>query len=250
MITADTLGFRYGAGASWTFRRHSFRLGRGRVMAVLGTNGRGKTTLLKTLLGLNRPTEGRVTLAGAIGYVPQASDNAFAYSVLDMVVMGRARHIGAFSAPGRRDYNAARAAIARLGIEALSDRKVPTLSGGERQLVLLARALASECAILVLDEPTSALDFHNQQVMIDTMSALSRKDGLTILFTTHTPHHAMLLADDVLLMRGPEDYDFGPAAEVLTEERLSTLYDIPIRRLDFDHAGRAARAMVPVFTAG
>lgn len=250
MIKADNLGLRYESEGSWTFRRYDFAIRPGTVTAVLGPNGRGKTSLLKTLLGLRRATEGRVRLDGAAGYVPQISAPSFPYSVFETVVMGRARHIGTFRAPDRHDYEAARAAIKRLKIDHLTDRIITTLSGGERQLVLMARALASDCAILVLDEPTSALDYRNQQVVIETIAGLSRKDGLTVVFTTHTPHHAVLLADDVLLMRDPETYDFGPARSVLTEERLSTLYGIAIRRLEYAHAGQTAKAIIPVLSTG
>ena len=194
-IVVDGLSFRYRPGA-WVFRRHSFAVGPGDVWAVLGPNGRGKTTLLKCLLGLLQPAEGAVCVSTRPAHVPQQHRLAFDYTVLDVVLMGRARHIGTFSGPSAEDLEAAREALGRVGMHAFADRWLSQLSGGERQLVMIARALASESDILILDEPASSLDLSNQKRILALLTDLAAQ-GLSIVFTTHDPHHAVVAATSV-----------------------------------------------------
>jgi iron complex transport system ATP-binding protein len=247
VVVADGLGFRYpGGSGGWVFRGLDFSVSRGAVLGILGPNGRGKTTLLKTVLGLVRPGEGSVALAGESGYVPQSSPARIAYTVLNMVVMGRARKIGVFGTPGNADYRAAQRALDRLGIGNFRDRVVTGLSGGERQLVLIARAIASDCSVLVLDEPASALDFRNQQVILSTLRSLA-DEGMTILFTTHNPQHALRIADQVLLMHSADAHSWGPVMDVLTDDNLRRVYDMDVRNLGFDLGQEAHRAILPIF---
>ena len=245
MIRVEDADFRY--RDNWIFRRVNFELRRGQTGAILGPNGRGKTTLLKSIVGLLDLTKGRAWTGGRIGYVAQRNDMAFAYKVLDVVVMGRASHVGLFRTPEARDYRIARHTLDHLGIGAFADRLYSQLSGGERQLVMIARALASECEVLILDEPTSALDFANQALILKTLHRIAAEDGLTVLMTTHVPQHAQRLADMVLLMHGPDRQDWGPATEMLTEERLEALYGVPVKALDIEHEGRSTSALVPLF---
>lgn len=245
MIRVENADFRY--RDDWVFRGVSFDVARGQTGAILGPNGRGKTTLLKSIVGLLSLTHGRATVDGRIGYVAQKNDIAFAYRVLDIVVMGRASHIGLFQTPGTRDYQIARRTLDRLGIGDFAERLYSHLSGGERQLVMIARALASECDVLILDEPTSALDFSNQSLILETLDRITVEDGLTVLMTTHVPQHAQRLADAVLLMHGPECHDRGPAPEMLTEQRLEALYGVPVKALEIEHQGKKESALVPLF---
>ena len=227
----------------WVFRHVTLTVPPGSVTVVLGPNGRGKTTLVRCAAGLLTPDEGSVTHDGPVGFVPQAHGGAFAYRAVDMVVMGRVRHIGLFGTPSRDDLVAAMEAMDRIGVAHLADRQFPTLSGGEQQLVLIARAIASESPALVLDEPTTGLDLHNQAQIL----ALLRKlvaDGLGVLLTTHHPDHALYLADSVVLMGGPEDVRQGSAVELLTEASLSRLYGIDVRIVTYDADGSERRAVV------
>lgn len=239
------LGFAYRPG-EWVLRRCTGTVQPGRVLAILGPNGRGKSTLLKLLLGVLRPQEGRVALQGRAAFVPQLFDTAFGYSALDMVLMGRARHVGLFSQPSARDEAAALAALGRFGIADLAGRAFHDLSGGQRQMVVLARALVAEASVLLLDEPTSALDLHNQALVLQWAGRLARQDGLTVVFTTHHPHHALAVANDALLMLGPEQFVHGPASAVLTEANLRALYGIEMRRVQFQHGGATVETLVPV----
>ena len=147
------------------------------------------------------------------------------------------------------DLSAAYAALERLGIGHFAELPFHQLSGGQRQLVIFARAIAADADILVLDEPTSALDLQNQQHVLRWIYALSREDGLTVLMTTHHPHHALAVADQALLMMGCDSFDIGPARQVLTKEALSTLYGVAMERVSFQHRDRAVETLVPVFEA-
>lgn len=233
MIVADRLGFRYAPEGPFLFQDLTFTLESGRTLVLLGRNGRGKTTLLRILAGLAVPVTGTVRCDGTVGYVPQQFVPAFNYSVFDVVLMGRARHVGLFSQPSSRDRQLAHDALDLVGMAGFAERAVATLSGGERQLVLIARALASEAAILLLDEPASALDFHNQAIMLSMLKRLSRERGLTIVMTTHEPTHALEIADQVALLYGNGRCEQGPVDQLCTEKRLTDLYGIAMDRLEY-----------------
>lgn len=246
MIRVRDIGYRYPRARSWVFERHSFDVVPGTVFSILGPNGRGKTTLLKCVAGVLHPSTGDVSVSRFVGYVPQQFATPFAYTVRDIVVMGRARHIGLFGSPGRRDRSLADQAMEDLGIAWLADRLITSLSGGERQMVMIARALASGAEIMVLDEPTSALDFRNQAIVLAALERLSRQRGMTIVMTTHHPQHALEIADTALLMQGSDRYAVGPADEVLSEARLSDLYGLPIQAATVCLDGRRGTTMIPV----
>lgn len=233
MISAQSVGFRYGADTAWLFRDLSFSLDQGQTLVLLGRNGRGKTTLLKCLAGLIAPTSGAIRSSGTVGYVPQHFASPFAYSVSDVVLMGRARHVGLFSNATAHDRQHAAEALELVGLQAFANRAIGTLSGGERQLVLIARALASEADILLLDEPASALDFRNQAVVLSMLRRLSLERGLTIIMTTHEPTHALEIADRAVLLHGSARSEEGPVASMCTEGKLSELYGLSMRRLDY-----------------
>ena len=197
MIRVEGLAIR--RGDSTVIRDYDFLIERGSTVAILGSNGVGKTSLINVIAGLLRQSEGKVTRDAQVGYVPQLFDVAFDYSVIDIVLMGRARHIGLFGSPRAADYQAAHLSMQRLGIEHLAERSFNTLSGGQRQLAIIAQALTSECDLLILDEPCSALDYRNQATVIAMLDRLRVEHGLTILFTSHSPQHALEIATHVLL---------------------------------------------------
>jgi ABC-type cobalamin/Fe3+-siderophores transport system ATPase subunit len=226
----------------------------GEVLCLLGANGSGKTTLFRTILGLMRPMAGiicvdgeniahwpRQRLAKTLGYVPQAHTPPFAYCVRDVVLMGRSVHSGAFSAPGRRDLAIAEEALDRMGILRLANQRYTELSGGERQLVMIARALAQQTKVLVLDEPTSNLDFANQVLVLRHVKELA-ESGLGLLMTTHYPDFAFLCASRVALMKQGRIIAFDRPEDTLTQASLEEAYETPLRIVD---AGLGVRVVVP-----
>jgi len=232
----------------------SLALGPGEVLCLLGANGSGKTTLFKTILGLLKPMAGRVCIDGedtgrwprqrmakTLGYVPQAHTPPFAFCVRDVVLMARSVHSGPFSSPGKQDMVIAEEALDRLSILRLANEKYTELSGGERQLVLIARALAQQARVLVLDEPTSNLDFGNQMRVLRHVKKLA-ESGLGLLMTTHFPDFAFLCATRVALMKQGRILAVDRPEGTLTQAALEEAYGTPLRVVD---AGLGMRVVVP-----
>lgn len=208
------------------------------VLCLLGPNGSGKSTLFKTMLGLIPALSGsiyvngqtlsqwtRAGLACHIAYVPQALAGTFAFSVHDVVLMGRSARLGHFSGPSRRDHEIAHQCLDQMGIAHLSDRIYTEISGGERQLTLIARALSQEPAVMVMDEPTASLDFGNQIRVLEQIHKM-RGQGMGILLCTHQPDHALGVADRIALLKDGHIRHAGPAASTATIPNLAWLYDL------------------------
>ena len=222
----------------------SFAVAQGTVSCLIGPNGVGKTTLFKTVLGLLHPLSGRVLLAGkdsrsysvkefarTIAYVPQGHIPPFPYTVRDVVVMGRNPQMHELSSPSKEDFQKAEEVLTLLGIEHLAQRDYTQISGGERQLVMIARALAQETQILMMDEPTSHLDYGNENRVLERINALAVL-GYTIIMITHVPSHAFLCADQVIAVGRQGFFSIGSPAQALNEEVLSTLYGIEVQLTD------------------
>jgi iron complex transport system ATP-binding protein len=245
LIETTNLGFRFG-DRPFLWRGIAFTLNAGNILAVLGPNGVGKTTLIKCLAGLLPPTEGKAYRAGAIGYVPQATQLAFSYPVRDVVAMGRARHLGLLGVLKARDRDAISAAIEQSGISDLAEREFTQLSGGERQLALIARALASESKIILLDEPMSSLDLRNQRRVLELFGNLAKLHSVAVVFTTHNPEHAFRVASSVLLIGADLPHAFGPMPDCLSENALSQLYGVDMRIVDIVGNAGTTRHAVPI----
>jgi iron complex transport system ATP-binding protein len=227
-------------------------LEQGEVLALLGPNGGGKTTLLKTLLGILEPQAGEVAIGGRslgaisvrerarlIAYVPQVHVPTFAFTVESVVLMGRTAHGNLFSRPSANDRLVAARVLEQFGIAHLAPRPYTMISGGERQLVLLARALAQEPQFVVLDEPTASLDFGNQGKVMREIRVLAAA-GHGVLFTTHDPNHALRAADRAYLLRAGERIAEGAVASVLTRTQLEELYGAPVETLTDTATGHTA----------
>lgn len=230
-------------------REVSFSLGAGEVLCVLGPNGGGKTTLFRTLLGLLAKHAGSIAVAGTpledlsrseiaqrAGYVPQGHSAYFAFTVREFVLMGRTAHLGAFAAPSRKDRDVVQRVLESLELAPLADRPVTQISGGERQLALVARALAQEPRLLVMDEPTASLDFGNQVRVLQRISALA-SSGIAVLFSSHSPDHAFLAAQRVLLLGEGRALEIGAPPEVIRADTLQRLYGVAVQVLPLPGGG-------------
>jgi iron complex transport system ATP-binding protein len=227
----------YGYPARTIGRDVTIELNAGEALGLLGPNGGGKTTLLKTMLGLLSPQAGSVLLdqrplasislaerARLIAYVPQSHAGTFAFTAFEIVLMGRTAHMGLFGAPSMKDRAVALAMLERLGIAHLAGQPYTMISGGERQLVLVARALAQEPRFIILDEPTASLDFGNQGRVMRQIKTLTG-EGLGVLFTSHDPNQVLRYADRVALLSEGRILAAGRTQDILTQEALVALYE-------------------------
>lgn len=236
-IRVENLSFAY--GKKGVLKNISFEAKDGEFLALIGPNGVGKTTLFRCILGIQKNRyDGTVylnekdirtykpkELAHNVAYIPQTHGHVFNYSVRDMVLMGTSHQVSSFAVPGKKEKEAAEAAMKRVGVDWLADKNYAHLSGGEQQLVLIARALAQQAKILIMDEPTSSLDYGNQAHVLEQVFALS-KEGYTVIVSTHNPQHAFWYADKVLALKGGSVEAFGAPEKVLTEELVYNLYGV------------------------
>jgi ABC-type cobalamin/Fe3+-siderophores transport system ATPase subunit len=224
----------------------SFSVERGDFVCVIGANGCGKTTAIKGILGLLPLYEGSVEVDGrefagkanasvsakdrakVFAYIPQIHGLPFPFLVSDVVLLGRTPHLqSSVAGPSNRDKEAAYHALEMLGVESIARQNYTELSGGQQQLVLVARALAQEPQILIMDEPTASLDFGNQQLVLERMQNLSRQ-GMSVLMVTHDPHHALLCANKVIVMENGRIVRTGTPEETITTETLEQIYNTQV----------------------
>lgn len=241
IISLDRLRFSYEHSQGDVLNDLSLDIPPGAITAILGPNGAGKTTLLHVILGLLAPRSGQIRLKGRpqrsysrtelsqlVGLVLQSEYTPFNFTVFEYVLLGRTPYLGMLRMPSELDYRLARQALDTLDLVPLQHRPITELSGGERQLAMLARAIAQQTSILLLDEPTSHLDLSNKGRFLQVLRTLAGQ-GVTIIFTTHEPEVAIAAAGYVVLMRAGQVLDSGPLEQLLTAEKLSATYGVPIR---------------------
>jgi iron complex transport system ATP-binding protein len=249
LLTFDKVSYTYPAGDKPVMTGLDLSIGTGSITSILGPNGAGKTTLLHLALGWLRPHTGRILLYDEplkgfsrrelgrwMGLVPQSENTPFEYSLLEYVLLGRTPYLAPLAMPDSEDIQIASDMLDEVGLSGLHNRTMTSISGGERQLVLIARALTQQPKILLLDEPTSHLDLSNKGRLVQLLRQLQGR-GVTIIFTTHEPDVASALASHMVLMRKGEILTTGPTADVMTSKNLSELYHMPIevKLLDGKH---------------
>lgn len=239
-MSLKTENLSVGHGGCAVVEHINLELKQGEILCLLGPNGSGKSTLIKTLLNLIPPCAGRVLvnntplqqlaaqeLAQHLAYVPQSHANNLGFSVWDTVLMGRTTHWGLFGGPTQADHQAVHHALEQLGISELKQRDFNLLSGGQQQLVLIARAFCQGAQTLVLDEPTANLDFANAARVMRTLASLAAA-GKSVVLSTHNPQDALGVNATACLLKGRAVLALGPAHQVITSETLSALYGLPV----------------------
>lgn len=261
----EVTGATFAYDSRTIFQDLSFKVRPGEIFCLLGPNGCGKTTLLDAILGYNKLKSGSIKIRGQelnklhpgeiarhVSYVPQRHDRTFPYTVLDIVKMGRTAYTGRFSAPTEEDIEIAREALKTVGMLSMENQAYTRLSGGESQLVMIARALAQKTPVIVMDEPTSHLDFRNEYVILKTMADLVKDSGIAIITATHFPNHAFYFENQrvsvrMALMHEQRLLQVGPVTEVLNEKNMMTMYDMETRLVSIEvERDNAWRQLVPL----
>ncbi len=241
------------------FENASFSVNKGEIVSILGPNGCGKTTMLKCIDGLFQLSKGDICIGGKslntlkrndvgkkIGYVAQKQDMTFPFTVLEMVVMGRAPHLGVFDSPSDKDMDIAKGVIEDLGLSPLMERPYTNLSGGQAQLVLIARAMCAEPEVLLLDEPTSHLDFKNQRVILKVLDRLCNEKGIAVIMATHFPDHALAISSKAILMGSGKTTQIGDTASIITENNLKDVFEIDVKILSYEASENHGKTVVPL----
>lgn len=237
----------------------SFRLESGEVLSVLGSNGVGKTTLLKCMMGFLHWNSGDTLVDGVsikdmkqkdlwkkIAYVPQAKGSAFGYTALDMVILGRSAHVGTFKQPKKEDIDIAIKAMEDVGILYLKDKLCTQMSGGELQMVLIARALTVSPDMLVMDEPESNLDFKNQLIILDIIKKLSKERKISAIVNTHYPAHALQISDKSLMLNRDGTSYYGVASEVINKENMRKAFGVNVHINEFELDRQSYKSVIPL----
>lgn len=245
LLNIEHLSFSYGKKNAPVLDDLSFSVEEGSLLCLLGANGAGKSTLFKCILGILSARSGHIFiegknikelsvagLAAIFSYIPQYCSPVFSYTVRELVLMGTTPRLSLFSSPGKKERQKAEEVIEKLGLSALADRRVGAISGGERQIALLARALAQNARIILMDEPTANLDYGNQIRVLNLLQRLTR-DGCTVIMSTHQPDHALLYGTNVMILEKGKIICSGVPKDVLSSRTLSDTYRTPIIRHDF-----------------
>ena len=219
---------------------------KGKITTILGPNGSGKTTLFKCIIGIWNPIKGKIIVgsnnitnfsyikrAKIFSVVPQSHELPFSYSVFEVVLMGRTPYIRLFSSPKKKDIEEAEKAISMLGIEHLRHKPYSKVSGGERQLALIARALCQNAPFMLLDEPVNHLDFKNQIKVLSKIRKLANKKGITVLITLHDPNLASLFSDNIVVINNGKVAAYG-TPKILNKKLIKKVYDVEVNHISID----------------
>ena len=241
----------------------NFKINEGDIVSILGPNGVGKTTLLKCVIGLLEWKKGytyfndisineivKKTFFQQVSYVPQSHNISFPCSVFETVLLGRSSYIGMFQAPSKIDKEKAMEAIRLSGIDNLIDANINQISGGEQQLVYIARALCTDPKVIVLDEPETSLDYSNQVRVLSLLKKLSKEKKITVIFNTHYPDHALDISNKTLFLKKDGTSIFGNTNEILTEKNLTEVFHVNISLVDNIIDGKKYTTLIPIMKEG
>lgn len=256
MIKVENLSFSYD-GKQNIFRDVSFEVKKGEIMAVLGANGIGKTTMMRCIMKFLHPQSGKIYIGGEdtenmsssrfwkqVSYVPQAKNLVFGYSVLNMVVMGRSQYVKFGYTPGKEEYERAYQLLEEMGLASFAHRSCNSLSGGQLQMVLIARALIKEPDILIMDEPESNLDMRNQLKVLEIMQEAAKSRQVTVIINTHYPEHALRYTQKTLIL-GRNSYVFADSAEAITEKNISRYFKVNAGIYEVEVGERVYHGILP-----
>jgi len=259
-VTDGCFGY---ADGRYILNHINFNVQEKEILSILGSNGVGKTTLLKCTLGLLKWNAGVTTIDGKdvktmrhtelwknIGYVPQAKLSAFAYTIDEMVLLGRNSHLGMLEQPGAKDKEIVNRCIERIGIGYLRGKLCSKISGGELQMVLIARALAAQPKLMILDEPESNLDFKNQLIVLETIKSLRDEEGISSIVNTHYPEHAISISDKALILNRDGSSAFGSAENTIVEPTLEKAFHVNVKIKDFYIGEKKHTCVLPVSIVG
>lgn len=255
MLKVNHLNFSYGERE--ILKDITFSAQSGQLLCVLGPNGVGKSTLFRCILGLNNHYKGSITiqnenikrwkpmkLAKKIAYIPQSHHPTYNFSVLDVVTMGLTVHLRSVANPTKEHQEMAYQALEQLGISHLWDRGYGEISGGERQMTLIARALTQKSPILVMDEPTANLDYGNQHRVLEKVKELTN-EGYTIIMSTHNPEHAFMYGNEMIMMYDGRIIRSGSPQENLTAELIQEVYKVNVNLHDVDNGNGEVKVIIP-----
>jgi len=237
----------------------NYQVKEGEILGILGRNGVGKTTLLRASMGMlawksggsyldsiDIRTMNQSAVWKKLAYVPQAKNGFGHFLVEEMVLLGRSAYLKPWQQPGKKDKELAEKALEQVGILQLKNRMCNKLSGGELQMVLIARALAGEPQIIILDEPESNLDFKNQLIILEIMRKLAHEQRLSCIFNTHYPSHALQYADKVLLLSNDGSSMFGESTALITKENLEKIFEVRVQIHELVTEGKTYREVLPI----
>ena len=257
MIKVENAAFGYD-NSNFLFQDLSFEVKKGETLSILGANGIGKTTFLRCMLGFLKLKNGEIIIDGKntknmqttefwklVSYVPQAKQLVFGYSVLNMVVMGRSQYVSFGRVPNKKDFEIAQKILIDMGMEDLMERSCNKLSGGQLQMVLIARALAKEPKVLILDEPESNLDMKNQLKVLDILDRLAHQQNLAVIINTHFPANALRCSDKTLMLKS-DGHLFGNTEEIITQENIKEFFDISAKVIQVQEKLKKYYGIVPM----
>lgn len=258
-MTFEVKSGSFGYGSKMILNNINFKVQEGEILSILGSNGVGKTTLLKCMMGFLKWKSGSSFLNGeeiknikpkdlwqTIAYVPQAKGVAFSYSALDMVTMGRNTRLGSFQQPSKEDVEIASEAMKEVGIWYLKDKLCTQVSGGELQMILIARALTISPKMLILDEPESNLDFKNQLIILDTIKTLSQEKKISAIVNTHYPEHALQLSNQTLMLNRDGSNFYGNTEQVMNEENMKITFGVDVHIQNINLKNKEYKAVIPL----